>query len=159
MCWRRTAAVSSLVPSEIADAIAQEHFSFYAFEGLRRRPHRDLHVTSTRFDEPRGLKLISSAETAIAIHGRTDRNYPQTTWLGGLNIPLRDAILASVTAAGFQGCAAEDGLAGREPTNICNRGTAGAGVQLELPRSLRDQLKRDLLKLQSFSSAVREAIS
>lgn len=146
--------------SEIAEAIAQEDLSFYAFEGLRPgRPHRDLHITSTRFDEPQALRLIGDAETAIAIHGRTDGDDPKTVWLGGLGVALCDAIASSLRAAGFEVASARQGLAGREPTNICNRGAAGAGVQLELPRSLRDELVVDAARLQLFGNAVRVAIS
>ena len=36
---------------EIAAAIAENIHSLYCFEGLRNRPHRDLHIRSTCFDE------------------------------------------------------------------------------------------------------------
>ena len=38
--------------SEIADGIAVLDFSYYAFEGLKSQGNSDLHITSTRFDEP-----------------------------------------------------------------------------------------------------------
>jgi phage replication-related protein YjqB (UPF0714/DUF867 family) len=144
--------------SEIARAIAREDFSIYAFEGLRPgRPHGDLHITSTRFDEPDALQLVGDAEIVIAIHGRADGDDPTTVWLGGRGTTLGNAIASSLRAAGFEAATAKQELAGREPTNLCNRGSAGAGVQLELPRTLRNKLVDEPASLRSFSGAVREA--
>lgn len=42
--------------SEVADAVAADDFSFYAFEGIKSK-NGDLHITSTRFDEPRCVTL------------------------------------------------------------------------------------------------------
>jgi phage replication-related protein YjqB (UPF0714/DUF867 family) len=36
--------------SDFARAIAGEDYNLYCFEGLRRRPLRDLHITSAHFD-------------------------------------------------------------------------------------------------------------
>src|SRR5512138_1418022 len=55
--------------SEIADAIAASNFSYYAFEGLKPRGNADLHITSTRFDEPMCLRLIGQSEVVLTIHG------------------------------------------------------------------------------------------
>ena len=145
--------------SEIAMAIARNDYSFYTFEGLRRgRPHRCLHITSPLFDEPQGLELISTADTAIAIHGCVDGDNPQTIWAGGRADELRDAIASSLVASGFHTRNAVGGLAGREAANICNRGTLRAGVQLELPWTMRDNLRCDQMALQRFSDAVRQAL-
>lgn len=146
--------------SEIAMAIARNEYSFCAFEGLRPgRLHRDLHITSTRFDEPQGLALIRAADTAIAIHGRVDGDNPQTIWAGGRADGLRDAIASSLVASGFHTTNIDGPLAGREAANICNRGVSGAGVQLEVPRTMRDNLRYDQTALQRFSDAVRQALS
>lgn len=146
--------------SEIAMAIARNDYSFYAFEGLRPdRPHRDLHITSIRFDEPEGLALISAADTAVAIHGRVDGDKPRTIWAGGRADGLRDAIASSLVASGFHTTNIDGGLAGREAANICNRGASRAGVQLEIPRTIRDNLRCDETALQRFSDAVRHALS
>ena len=50
------------------------------------------------------------------------------------------------------------GLPGEEPTNICNSGRRKAGAQLELPRTLRDELVVDASLRQTFAAAVRGAI-
>lgn len=143
--------------SEIAKAIAGDHLSMYAFEGLRQRSG-ELHITSHRFDEPVCVKLVSGAQAAIAIHGRRDEHDPETVWLGGLDVTLGKAVAISLRKAGFRVDAAPIGMAARDATNICNRGSAGAGVQLELPRTLRDELARDEVALRSFSEAVRQGI-
>lgn len=144
--------------SEVAIAIAGDKYSLYLFEGLRRRPHRHLHITSIRFDEPQALRLVSSADSAIAVHGRGDGDDPRTVWLGGRNTSLGIAIAESIGAAGFDVKVAGAKLAGLEPLNICNRGTSGGGVQLELPRTLRDELILDDMKMQLFCDGVRRAM-
>src|SRR5829696_1494373 len=55
--------------SELAEAIAGTAFSFYAFEGTRSNNNRDLHITSTRFREPRCEALVAASPFAITIHG------------------------------------------------------------------------------------------
>lgn len=81
--------------SQIAEAIARNHFSFYTFEALKNGSHGDFHITSHRFDEPSAIDLLSRSWTAVAIHGRrndgTDR-----IWLGGRAETLRDEIGASL---------------------------------------------------------------
>ena len=77
---QRTAAVHCVVAphgggiepgtSELASAIAARDHSLYAFEGLKRADNLDLHVTSTRFDEPQCLALIASSVTLpLTEHG------------------------------------------------------------------------------------------
>ena len=142
--------------SEIAEAIAGTDLSFYAFEALRNGPHGDLHITSHLFDEPRAIALVGRSHTAIAIHGRRDDG-TQAVWWGGRAIALREAISASLCDAGFKAVPNER-LPGCKPTNICNRTCCHEGVQLELPRSLRQQLMRDADLLRRFCEAIRKAI-
>jgi phage replication-related protein YjqB (UPF0714/DUF867 family) len=144
--------------SLIARSIAQAHYSFYCFEGLRARA-RDLHITSCRFDEPRAVDLLKTAETVVAIHGRADGDDPRQIWMGGRDAMFRDAIAANLGAARFQTTKAPPGLAGEDRTNICNRGTSGAGVQLEIPRSLRDRVLKNPDELAALAEAVRQAIA
>lgn len=142
--------------SQTAALIAGEDFSLYCFEGLVSG--RRLHITSARFDEPRGLALVEASAIAIAIHGRADRGDPQTVWLGGLHHALRDAIGASLQRAGFR-TSLDHHMQGKAPANICNRGRMRAGVQLELPMSLRNSFLDDAAARRAFVSAVREAIN
>lgn len=143
--------------SEIAATIAGDTLSFYAFEALRPVGERgSLHITSARFDEPQALALVGEAQKVVAIHGRADDGDPLTVSVGGLDLALRDEIEAALKAAGFVAAIVTQGrLAGQDLANICNRGTTGAGVQLELPRTLRTQLTTDPVRLRAFCDAVR----
>lgn len=146
--------------SEVAEAIAREDYSFYCFEGLcPGRPHGDLHITSSRFDEPQALKLVTAAETVIAIHGRLDRSDPETVWMGGRDAALRNAMASSLKGSGFPAATDGHSLLGKDTENICNRGTTRAGVQLEIPGTLRNRLVNDKAELNLFTGAVREALA
>jgi phage replication-related protein YjqB (UPF0714/DUF867 family) len=122
--------------SEIAEAIAGPNLSFYAFEGIRRSGNAALHITSTRFDEPRGTALVVKSPTAIAIHGE-DSGEP-IVFVGGLDTEGAERLRASLKASGFRvDTHSNPALQGSDPANICNRGTSGRGVQLELSNGLR----------------------
>lgn len=147
--------------SEAAAAIAANTFSLYCFEGLARRSQgASLHITSTRFDEPRAVRIIEASEVAIGVHGRKNREDEISVWVGGLDERLRDAIRCALEQAGFRAKAISDGhrLSGRDRANICNRGRRAAGVQLELPLALRLRIISDDRLRQDFGAAVREAI-
>ncbi len=147
--------------SEIAAAIAGEDFSIYLFEGLRPgRHHRELHITSERFDEPQALALVEACETALGVHGRADVGDGDTVWVGGLDFARRDRIVAALIEAGFAAVARQPGqsLAGAARNNICNRCKTRKGVQLEIPRALRDRLGGDADLMTTFAGAVAQAI-
>lgn len=147
--------------SEAATAIAGETHSLYLFESLFRRAKGDgLHITSTRFDEPQALQLVKSAEIVIGVHGRKNGADEASIWVGGLHENLRDDICAALRTAGFRAKAVGEGhpLAGRDPANICNKGSRGAGVQLELPRALRISFAQDAPHRDAFAAAVRSAL-
>lgn len=147
--------------SEVAAAIAADRFSLYCFESLTIRASGEgLHITSTRFDEPKALRLIADSEVAIGVHGRKDGEDDASIWVGGLHAPLRDAIVDAVTQSGFKAKIVGKGhrLSGCDPANICNRGRCGAGVQLELPKTLRMKFAQDDARRRNFAAAVREAL-
>ncbi|WP_322893698.1 MULTISPECIES: poly-gamma-glutamate hydrolase family protein [unclassified Yoonia] len=142
--------------SEIAAAIAGSDLSFYAFEALQTGAHGDFHITSHRFDEPRALALVGRSLKAVAIHGRKDDG-TEAVWLGGRATHLRDVIGAALRAAGFD-AEVNTTLPGKHETNICNRTRSGAGVQLELPRSLRRRLTTQNDDLETFCMAIRSGL-
>ncbi|MDK4714932.1 poly-gamma-glutamate hydrolase family protein [Rhizobium sp. CNPSo 4039] len=147
--------------SEVALAIADERFSLYRFEGLDAvRLHHELHVTSENFDEPIANGLVGSSSIVVAVHGRTDRDDPLTSWIGGLDTSLRDRIVEALRLNGFVAAARMKGeaLAGASAGNVCNRGKRQAGVQLEIPRGVRDILMKDAEKMKRYASAIRGAI-
>lgn len=145
--------------SELAGAIAADDHSYYAFAGLRRgRAHRDLHITSHRFDEPQGLALVASCRSVIAVHGRADSK-DSSTWLGGRDDTLRRAIEAALAKASFEVRLAIGPLAGTDAANICNKTANDAGVQLELPRTLRGQLLENEKLMEAYSGAIRDCLA
>lgn len=145
----------------VAGYLAGERHSFYAFEGLEPRARgKGMHITSRRFDEPRALALVGQAEIVITVHGRKDKDDIWGAWVGGRHESLRDAIVAALDDIGIMAKVLGDGhpLAGRDADNICNRGRAGAGVQLELPGRLRQLLVRDSEQRQAFVGAIHGAL-
>ena len=164
---RREASVAIIGPhggwiepgtSEIAEAIADDDYSLYCFEGLQDRPHEELHITSAKFDEPTCVGLVAACDQVVAVHGRAGRQH-QSVEVGGLDANLRDEICRSVQDAGFSAeVVTSGGLAALSPANICNRGARRAGVQLEITRGLRDTLLAQPQRLANFARAVRRAI-
>ncbi|MDY0885202.1 poly-gamma-glutamate hydrolase family protein [Dongia soli] len=145
--------------TELAVAIAGKTYCLYLFEGIRKnRPHGDLHVTSTRFDEPLCLELIGRCDRVLALHGLAGTG--SNVYVGGLDTALRDEICTALNAAGFVSEIDTSGShAANSPDNICNKGRQQAGAQLELTRGLRDNLRDDEDALSLFARSVRQAIS
>jgi phage replication-related protein YjqB (UPF0714/DUF867 family) len=151
---------------EIADAVAGCEHYFYCFEGIKESRNLGLHLTSTRFDEDRGVGIAESVQIVLAIHGSGEKE--EVVYLGGLNTSLKKEIYTKLTHAGFVVKESpRTALQGRNPTNICNRGASGAGVQLEISQGLRRKLfvpaENDGGKTKSrlfddFVSALRKAL-
>jgi phage replication-related protein YjqB (UPF0714/DUF867 family) len=145
--------------SRLALAIAGDTFNVFCFEGLSPdREHHDLHITSENFDEPVACGLVSRSEIVVALHGRLDRDDPHAVWLGGLDRALRDRIAAALRDVGIAALTEGHLFPGIGARNICNSGRRGMGVQLELPRTLRDVLVHDALHFNRFVQAVRLAL-
>jgi len=154
--------------SEIADAIAAGTHSFYAFDGLKRDKNSDLHITSTRFDEPLCLLLLESSAVVVTLHGEQSDD-GEGVFMGGLNTDLGGQIGAALTEQAFDVRVHPDPkLQGLERKNICNRGTSKAGVQLELSRGVRETLFDSLTqegrqhptpRFTAFVTAVREVLA
>ena len=153
--------------SEIATAIAAADHSLYSFEGLKTRGNRDLHITSTRFDEPMCLALLAGVDTVLTIHG--EHSGAEGVYIGGRDTALGGRIGAALKAAGFvAGAPAGAHLQGADRANICNRGKSGAGVQLELSRGVRESMFATLTQagrarpsatLARFAAAVRAGLA
>jgi phage replication-related protein YjqB (UPF0714/DUF867 family) len=147
--------------SQIAAAIAGVDLSLYDFRGLRNTSgHRELHLPSHRFDEPRCLRLVETAETVVAIHGRKDGDDRRRVWIGGLDAHTCRRTVAELTKAGFEAVMREPGetLAGTAVSNICNRGKRKMGIQLEIPKALRDRLRDDSILRSAFAKAINKAV-
>jgi phage replication-related protein YjqB (UPF0714/DUF867 family) len=124
--------------SEIARLIAGDEYGLYLFEGLRTTGDNFdcLHLASHWFDEPRALDLIARCDTVVAVHGYAARG--PDVLLGGLNERLKDEVARAIAAIGLSCSIDGHRFPGRHPSNICNRGRSGEGVQLELSEELRE---------------------
>lgn len=148
--------------STIAAAIAADDYCLYRFEGRKRRENRDLHVTSTHFEEPECLTLISGCDQVVTVHGC--QGDEQLVYIGGLDLDLRDAIRGRFEAVGIMtGIHDDPDLQGINSKNICNRGRRARGVQLEITYGLRSDLMAiapsvGAPTLATFAAAVRTAI-
>jgi phage replication-related protein YjqB (UPF0714/DUF867 family) len=146
--------------SRLALAIAADDYNAYCFDGLEKgRDHHELHITSESFDEPIGCALIAKSDTVIALHGRRDREEPKTVWIGGRDGALCDAIASHLGQAGFETATEGHEFPALSLANICNRGRRKQGVQIEIPRSLRDILIRDRDVFNQFANAIRLSIA
>jgi phage replication-related protein YjqB (UPF0714/DUF867 family) len=133
--------------SELADAIASDIFSCYTFEGLKSSGNSDLHITSTRFDEPMCLTLLGQTEIVVTLHGEHSTEDGEGVFVGGRDEDLGTALGCELTRRGFDVRRHPNKkLQGLEAANVCNRGTTLAGVQLELSRAVRRTLFDSLTK-------------
>jgi phage replication-related protein YjqB (UPF0714/DUF867 family) len=152
--------------SEIADAIAGDDLSFYAFEGIKAGANRILHVTSHRFDEPHCLEIVKDSPIAISIHGENSQG--RTVFVGGLDNETLDLVRSALEQADFRvEKHANPRLQANVRNNICNRTRTERGVQLELSRGLRGSLFESLSRVgrtkkttrfNEFVAAVRDAV-
>jgi len=152
--------------SEIARKIAGTDFSFYAFEGRKKQHNNSLHITSTRFDEPICLALLAATECVVAIHGENSNE--KVVFVGGRDEVKLRRLREVLEEYGFCVRAHKSPrLQGTSLANICNRGRAQAGVQIELSKALRRSFFRSLFpngrktltpRGREFVSAVREAL-
>jgi len=154
--------------SELADAVAGSEFSFYAFEGLKRSGNADLHITSTRMNEPMCLGLQGVTGRVFTIHGESTDVDGEGIFLGGLDDETGGRFREALEANSF--CVhrhPNPALQGREPHNVCNRGTSGRGVQLELSRAVRREMFASLTRdgrthptatFYSFVDAIRNVL-
>ena len=145
--------------SEIADAIAGERFSFYTFEGLKSSGNADLHITSTRFDEPMCLTVLGHSHVVLTLHGEHSEEDGEGVFVGGLDTALGTRIGRALTRRGFDVREHQDpDLQGRELTNLCNRGVSRAGVQLELSRAVRKTMFESLTRAGRKKPTARFAV-
>ncbi len=128
--------------SEIASALAGDRYSLYLFDVLKSVGCEKLHLTSTRFDEPRGLELVHSSHWVLSIHGCTG-SHPQV-YLGGLDKEHFPLVSQLLKGAGFEVAANNPRYGASDPSNLCNQGQSGKGLQLELTKGLRRTFFMDL---------------
>lgn len=123
--------------TELIQAITDDmtEWNWYLFEGMQSSNNSELHITSTNFDEPRALNMLSKASRSVSIHGKSGDI--ADTAIGGIDAPLRNTIWKKLEEKGFVVTRASGGIAGLEPENVVNRNLKGMGVQLELSTAQR----------------------
>ncbi|MBE9376422.1 poly-gamma-glutamate hydrolase family protein [Saccharopolyspora sp. HNM0983] len=140
--------------SELAERAARSGgHAFAAFEGIKPSGNSVLHITSTRFDEPRTLDVVGGSTRTVSWHGAAgDR---PATYVGGRDADLRDAVREELRAGGFHAPdTVPDGLEGESPANITNRNARGEGVQLEITSAQREAFTRGGVPTDAFGAYV-----
>ncbi|MCU0070226.1 poly-gamma-glutamate hydrolase family protein [Pseudomonas koreensis] len=163
---QRNSAIALIAPhagkiefgtSEICLSVAGEDLTYYLFEGCKPDNNTDLHITSSRFDEPKGLDIAQSAQMVVTFHGQKGSDHFVN--VGGLEEQLCVSLICHLRAGGFVADWNKNpNLQGREKNNICNRGIKEKGLQLEISRGLREALTTDKKAMECFSRAVRSAL-
>ena len=138
--------------SDLAERVSGDNYNYYCFEGIKDKDNACLHITSHRFDEPGGVDLVSKSRVVVAVHACTGT--AGLVHIGGLNQELGRMIADELQGRAITVSSDHPRFQGANPDNICNRGSTGAGVQLEITRDLRD----DLQKLETIARAVRAAL-
>jgi phage replication-related protein YjqB (UPF0714/DUF867 family) len=145
--------------SQIAREVAGEEFSLYLFEGMKTNCNFEtLHITSTRFDEPRCVGLVQKSHTAVSIHGKKEKK--RIVLVGGRARGLGESIIKQLKNAGFDARGISSGdVSGTSKKNICNRTASEKGVQLEICRQLRNDLDGSARLMTNFVDSIKEALS
>ncbi|MDZ4231317.1 MAG: poly-gamma-glutamate hydrolase family protein [Patescibacteria group bacterium] len=139
---------------QLAEDIAGTDLSLYIFKG---ESFVQDHSPSTQFNEPQALALASRVETIVSIHGEKNEKKAFVI-VGGLHEELARAVEEGLLKEGFIVKPVPSGLSGNESKNICNRGNCGKGVQIEVSRKLRRDMRDNKEILSRFVNAVRQAI-
>jgi len=121
---------------ELADAIAGNEHSFYAFWGLKDKNNASLHIDSTRFDEPIAVGLAQKSDLVLTIHGSREKR--KVVYVGGRDLRVRQIIRKTLRQVDIA-VGESSRLPGLKPDNICNRSRSGQGAQLEISAELRKE--------------------
>lgn len=122
---------------EAARAVGVSLMNHYEFAGIKSSGNSVLHITSTNFDEPNCVAMVNAAKRCISFHGYTGAPGVAETSLGGLDTASVARVADRLRAAGFRVVTASQELNGDSASNIVNKTTISAGVQLEMSNALR----------------------
>ncbi|MEK4560598.1 poly-gamma-glutamate hydrolase family protein [Staphylococcus sp. FSL K6-3157] len=123
--------------SELTKLLANEgDYDYFSFEGIRPSNNSQLHVTSTRYDDPTLNHMIKDRKATIAIHGA--QGDEEIVYLGGLKSTLKDEIQNQLERYGFVVETPPENIGGLSDNNFINSEENSTGIQLELTRALRE---------------------
>jgi phage replication-related protein YjqB (UPF0714/DUF867 family) len=128
--------------AELALDLAGTHHSYYIFRSHLPVESNQLWLTSTKYDDPSLMNLLTKSKTVLSIHGCEDPvpGAPDSLlYIGGRDRAGRKLLMATLREAGIP-CFIDRVFPGIHPLNPCNRGESKAGIQLELTRTFREKL-------------------
>ena len=137
--------------SDLAEYIAREDFSFYAFEGVRSGGNGRLSLPVESFNEPQCSELLGCCVLAVVISGI--RGYSREVKVSGGNAGLREELEGVLAAAGFE--VVQDDRPANE-LELCNR--PGPGLRIEVSKKLRDRFVSYPRDMDRFVSCIRAVL-
>lgn len=138
--------------TELVDQIAlEDNAAYYSFQGIKKRNNSDLHITSSHFNEPKALDLVSDSLYTLSFHGYGN-DKEKHTYIGGLDEPLAERVRIELEKAGFSVSSASEDIEGEDKKNIVNKNKRKKGVQLEISTAQR----KAFFTNDDFSSANRQ---
>jgi phage replication-related protein YjqB (UPF0714/DUF867 family) len=150
----------------VNNLVSGDKYNYYLFEGIKNEDNFSMHITSTKFDEPRALNLVQNSENTVSFIGIKDAG--SKVYVGGMNKLLAKFISLHLQAGGYEVCdapAVPSYIAGVMNSNIVNKNQMLfekyriGGVQISLPRELRDELLSNPQEMNQFTNCVDDALS
>ncbi|MEI2326066.1 MULTISPECIES: poly-gamma-glutamate hydrolase family protein [Priestia] len=126
--------------SEIAKELSKQN-ALYLFESLKSKGSRDLHLTSTHFDEPTARKMVSKYDNVLSLHGYSGNE--KHIFVGGTDRERAKKLTQLLNQNGFPAeliTKGHDEIAGINPGNIANKNRTGKSIQLEISQPLRSAM-------------------
>jgi phage replication-related protein YjqB (UPF0714/DUF867 family) len=152
--------------TELGEAVSSDKFDFYTFKALKNDETDGpsatsslLHLTSAHFDEPHLMKLTTTADFCLGLHGFGGRE--ADFCVGGGNSEQRKILVQKFSKA-FPDlktcelcCDPFNGVSAKNPINKCKL----QGVQVEMSPKVRKKILRDGDFLKLVSKEFRDFLS
>lgn len=123
--------------TELTKYMADKYgYSYYTFNGIKKEDNLSMHITSTNYDEPKALEMMSNSLRTISFHGY--ESDIKNTYVGGLDEKLSQKIKSELEGAGFPVSGPPKRFEGKDKNNIANKNKSKKGVQLEISKAQRE---------------------
>jgi len=133
----------SEVVAHLTDRIAGERHSKYLFSASKESGNSDLVIKGHQYDDPEALELAHKVPVVVSL--AISSNKDKTVLVDGRNEFLADEITNSLREHGFSVKKPfSSHLNGMKKSNIANQGREGVGVQIQLPKDLRNDMTDEL---------------